>query len=587
MRPEKPQSHERDLNVMNPKTHQRLSKFIPWSRWLLVPVIASTALSHEETVEPLVSVYAVDPANPQISYDEDPYVYSPPVPDNPTVVYPSGGGDTAYTTDPILAEQPRVTTSNAQPDTYTPNRSPWSRYVYYSLPAESAVVAAGPYLQTGVPMKFDFGTATSPVQTGYTRVSAATLYSPTTGYGWGKSGVAERDRGNVGTPNGDERNLERDFCLPGAGNAFYVDIPNGKYRISFIVGDSIAKTGITVRADGMPVVPGMGASANNWARASVLFQSGRDAVSPTRLDAADRPFPQQKSGRIRFEFISNLAVINALTITPVSDAEWNAKPTIFIASDSTVANYGQPAGEPRYSTGLTFMGWGQALPDYFTSAVAVDNQALPGRSSRSYVEEGVLDAVLNRIKPGDYFFVMFAINDSADVVPSADNPTPYNNRNTKPESTHKAWTRLYINETRKRGGIPVLVTSQIKCTYDKFGRFTNSVQGYPQADRELGAELGVPVIDLNKASIDYLTALGPKADDGDPATAPLPEGTRWYRTNPDGTMNDYIHLCPYGANQYARLVSRLVRSTPGLEALAAHVIAPSRPQPGPVVRSAY
>src|SRR5687767_10094955 len=126
MRPEKPQSHERDLNVMNPKTHQRLSKFIPWSRWLLVPVIASTALSHEETVEPLVSVYAVDPANPQISYDEDPYVYSPPVPDNPTVVYPSGGGDTAYTTDPILAEQPRVTTSNAQPDTYTPNRSPWS-----------------------------------------------------------------------------------------------------------------------------------------------------------------------------------------------------------------------------------------------------------------------------------------------------------------------------------------------------------------------------------------------------------------------------------------------------------------------------
>src|SRR5215207_6652640 len=104
------------------------------------------------------------------------------------------------------------------------------------------------------------------------------------------------------------------------------------------------------------------------------------------------------------------------------------------------------------------MGWGQALPRFFTDAVRVDNMAQAGRSSRSFAEEGLLDVVLNRIKPGDYFFVMFAINDSADVVPSADNPTPYNSRNTKPESTHKAWTRLYVNEALKRGATPVLVT---------------------------------------------------------------------------------------------------------------------------------
>ena len=565
---------------MKTQTHTRLVHSIPWSRWFLL--LASTAFAHEETVEPLVSVYAVDPANPQISYDEDPYTYSPPVPEQPAVVYPNGGAPTPDTTDPLLATQPRVTTSDARPDTFTPNRSPWSSYVYYALPAESPVVANGPYLQSGVPLKFDFGTKTSPVQAGYTRVAENTLYSPVTGYGWGNSNVGSRDRGDVGTPGGSERGLERDFCLPAAGNAFYVDIPDGKYRLTLIVGDSISKTGITVRADGMPVIPSMGAAVNQWAKSSVLFQSGRDGFSSTRVDAANKPFPMQKHGRIRFEFIAGIAFINSLTIEPVSDAEWNGRPTLFTASDSTVSSYPQPAGAPPHSTGLTFMGWGQALPNHFTNGIFIDNQAQPGRSSRSFVEEGILDAILNRIKPGDYLFVMFAINDSADTLPGT-----YNNRNTKPESTHKAWTRMYINEARKRGANPVLVTSQIKCTYDVYGRFNNSVQGYPQADRELGAELGVPVVDLNKASIDYLTALGPKADDGDPATPPLPEGTRWYRTNPDGSMNDYIHLCPHGANQYARIVSRLVMKTPGLETLATFVNGPPRPQPGLTVRSNY
>ncbi len=539
------------------------------------------ALAHTNEPAPLLTVYAVDPANPQVSYDNDPYVYSPPVSENPTVVYPKGDAPV-----PPTPPGPGVITSDAPPDSYTPNRSPWDKWVYYDLPSENATVANGPYRSSGVPMKFDFGTASSAVQSGYTRVAPATLYSSSTGYGWGKTGVDSRDRGNPGTGDGEE-NLERDFCLVNAGNAFYVDIPNGKYRITLLVGDSTAKSGITVRADGIPIVPGMGASAGHWSKVSVLYESGKDAFSSTRVDRDEKPFPMQKSGRIRFEFIASIAVINALTIEPVSDAEWNAKPVVYIASDSTVASYGaSPSGGP-YPTGLIYMGWGEPLYNHFDNGIIIDNQALAGRSSRSFAEEGVLDAILNRIKPGDYFFVMFAINESADTVPSADNPNPYNNRKTSAETTHKAWTRIYINETRKRGGIPVLVTGQIKMTYDANGQYYNSVQGYPQADRELGWELGVPVVDLNKESIDYLTALGPAPDDGDPTTLQYPLGNFWYRSNPDGSKNDYIHLCPYGANQYARLVSRLVLKTPGLENLAAHVIAPSMPQPGVSVRSNY
>lgn len=548
-----------------------------WMGLILCGVLCAPLFAHEGDVEPILSVYAVDPANPEISYDEDPYVYNPPISEDPTVVYPSGG-----TPGTPPAPAPVVITNDTPPDSHTPNRSPWSKYVAYSLPAESAVVANGPYLTSGVPLKFDFGTTSSPVQAGYTRVAPNTLYSASTGYGWGKSGVDSRDRGNPGTGSGEE-NLERDFCLMNAGNAFYVDLPDGKYRITVIVGDLTLKTGIALRADGIPVVPGIGAGIGGFARKSFLFQSGRDAFSPTRVDAAGDPFPMQKSGRIRFEVLAaSVRHINALTIEPVTDAEWNAKPVIHTASDSTVASYGLSPSSGPFPTGMTLMGWGEPLHNHFDDGILIDNLAQAGRSSRSFAEEGILDAILNRMKPGDYLWVMFAINDSADVIPPA-----YNNRDTKPESTHKAWTRIYINEARKRGGIPVLVTSQIKMTYNTDGQFTNSVQGYPQADRELGAEMGVPVIDLNKGSIDYLTALGPAPDDGDPSTQRYPLGNFWYRSNPDGSKNDYIHLSPFGANEYARLVSRLVLKTPGLEDLARHVIAPARPELGLRVRSNY
>lgn len=551
-----------------------------WRSLLLCGALCSPLLAHEGYMEPILSVYAVDPANPEISYDNDPTVIGPYIPEEPGVVYPSGSAPTGDFTNPVYALQPQIITDDTPPDSHTPNRSPWGKYHAYDVPYENPTVAGGPYLSSGVPMKFDFGTATSPVEPGYTRVSGDTVYSASTGYGWA-SPVGARDRG--GAPD----DLRRDNCLPGPGSAFYVDIPDGNYRVTIIFGDVVNKvTKFNCRMDGMPVIFGKSANPGTWSTDTFKFVVGRDELSPTRLWSDDTsPLPCQTSGRIRFEFSANGSYIShicSVSIEPVADEEWNAKPTIFTASDSTVASYGASPSNGPFPTGTTIMGWGEPLYNHFDGGIEIDNIAQPGRSSRSFVEEGILDTILNRIKPGDYLFVMFAINDSADVLPPA-----YNNRDTKPESTHKAWTRIYINEARKRGAIPVLVTSQTKCTYDAYGRFYNSVQAYPQADRELGWELDVPVIDLNKYGVDRLTALGPKEDDGDPTTENFPVGTLWYRTNPDGTMNDYIHLSPYGANEYARVVSRIILKTPGLEDLAQHVIAPARPQSGVAARSSY
>jgi hypothetical protein len=111
--------------------------------------LGTSTMGHDEDPQPLVSVYATNPSDPQISYDQDPYLHAPAIPENPTVVYPdSQTGALSGIADPYAAQGPSATTSD--PDTYS--LSPAS--VYYTPPTPTA----GPYKKSGVPLKFDFGT---------------------------------------------------------------------------------------------------------------------------------------------------------------------------------------------------------------------------------------------------------------------------------------------------------------------------------------------------------------------------------------------------------------------------------------------
>jgi lysophospholipase L1-like esterase/fibronectin type 3 domain-containing protein len=473
----------------------------------MLPLALLAGLALTAKSDPIIYADASDPNDPQISYDEDPYLY-PNLPQYPTVIYPeSGAGALTGTTDPYAAQAPVVQTS--EPDTYSrPAPHSWG----YTPPIDPP----GPYFTNGVPLKFDFGPG--PVAAEFTQVRKTTAYGPTLGYGWGDPSKAdERDRGSS---YGDA--LTQDFCLVN-GTPFYVDIPDGHYRVTCIVGDGIVKSGTTIRANGLFEIPGIGADAGKYATNSFPI----DVIG----------------GRLRFEFSGSVNHINAIIIQPMSDAEWN-RPTIFLAGDSTVADYAP-------SVSWFIQGWGQSLPQFFTSDIVIDNQSKGGRSSRSFYDEGSLAVCVNRMKPGDYLFVMFAINDSADESP--------NYRKTSPATTFKAFLRVYVDAARSKGAIPVFVTSQIKCTYDLWGRFFNSVQGYPQAMRELGAELNVPVIDLNRMSIDDLTEIKP------------PEARSCYATWPDGRW-DYIHLNSKGATRMAALVAKGVKDAN--LSIAQYLIAP-------------
>ena len=78
--------------------------------------------------------------------------------------------------------------------------------------------------------------------------------------------------------------------------------------------------------------------------------------------------------------------------------------TIFMIGDSTMAN-------KSLNNGNLERGWGQMLPGFLTDDVRVDNHAMNGRSSLSFINEGRWDTVLSKLKSGDYVFIQFGHND--------------------------------------------------------------------------------------------------------------------------------------------------------------------------------
>ncbi|WP_407318386.1 hypothetical protein UQW22_17165 [Isoptericola halotolerans] len=96
--------------------------------------------------------------------------------------------------------------------------------------AASATADEGATEATTVDQRFDFGSASSPVADGHTRVAHTKLYDDGAGYGLSRQ-VAVRDRG---APD----DLRRDFTV--GTTTFSTDVPDGTYWVTVISGDEIA-----------------------------------------------------------------------------------------------------------------------------------------------------------------------------------------------------------------------------------------------------------------------------------------------------------------------------------------------------------
>jgi lysophospholipase L1-like esterase len=199
--------------------------------------------------------------------------------------------------------------------------------------------------------------------------------------------------------------------------------------------------------------------------------------------------------------------------------------TLYIAGDSTAAQ--------KYADAAPETGWGMALPFFLTEGTAVANQALNGRSSKSFVDEGHLAYILDAIQPGDILLAQFGHNDE-----KIEDPTRY----TEPWTTYQDYLRQYIAGARERGASPVLATSVERRSFDDAGNAVTTHGEYPASMRALAEAEGVPLLDIQALSIALWQELG------------VEESKRYF--NWTATEEDNTHFSPTGAIAVARLVGR-------------------------------
>lgn len=198
-----------------------------------------------------------------------------------------------------------------------------------------------------------------------------------------------------------------------------------------------------------------------------------------------------------------------------------ALPTLFIAGDSTAAkNNGNP-----------IQGWGVPFADYFDPAkINVANHARGGRSSRTFISEGLWDQLLAQVKPGDVVLIQFGHNDGSPV--NEDESVPRERRRSRgtlpgigpekveivniltgqPETvrTFGWYLRKMIADVKAKEATPVLLSPTIRNIWND-GRVDRGTGRHRDWTRLIARETGAAFVDLSRITADAYQAMGPEA----------------------------------------------------------------------------
>jgi polygalacturonase/lysophospholipase L1-like esterase len=191
--------------------------------------------------------------------------------------------------------------------------------------------------------------------------------------------------------------------------------------------------------------------------------------------------------------------------------------TLVIIGDSTVCNYPKESGR---------RGWGQFIQNYFSDSLVVVNMARSGRSTKTFIQEGLWKEVLD-LKP-DYILIQFGHNDSH---------APEKPESTDAQTDYQDYLRQYVDESRRIGAVPVLVTPMYRRVFDDSGHIRDNLLPYADAMKQVAKGKNVPLVDLNSASEKLYLEMGAERA---PALANRP--------------NDQTHFNQKGAKAMAELV---------------------------------
>jgi len=209
---------------------------------------------------------------------------------------------------------------------------------------------------------------------------------------------------------------------------------------------------------------------------------------------------------------------------------------VWLIGDSTMAN--------KELKAYPETGWGMPFTNFFDSTVVVDNRAKNGRSTGSFLQEGLWKPVIENLNEGDYVFIQFGHNDE---VPTKKTYTT--------EEQFTANLTRYVNETRAKQAIPVLITPVARRKFDDAGRIVSTHEAYSELVRKVAKQSNVPLIDLDRKSQALLQQLG--VENSKFLYNHLQAGE--HPNYPEGKIDD-THFNELGARRMAEIVLAEIRN---------------------------
>jgi lysophospholipase L1-like esterase len=183
---------------------------------------------------------------------------------------------------------------------------------------------------------------------------------------------------------------------------------------------------------------------------------------------------------------------------------------------------------------------------YFQDGVRIENHAVNGRSTKSFIDQGRWTTVTNRLKPGDFVIIQFGHNDEKKNDPQ---------RYTDPFGSFKTNLEKFVRETRAHQATPILATPVARRKFDENGKLVDTHGDYVIATRQAAQEQQTPLLDLNRDSTALLVQLGPESSKRLYDWIPAGE----FERDPKG-LSDDTHFNAYGASRMCDLAVKEIQS---------------------------
>jgi lysophospholipase L1-like esterase len=204
---------------------------------------------------------------------------------------------------------------------------------------------------------------------------------------------------------------------------------------------------------------------------------------------------------------------------------------IFMAGDSTMSI--------KETKAYPETGWGMPFVHFWDSTITVINKAKNGRSTKTFISEGLWRSIYDEAGPGDYVLIQFGHNDEA---------KDKGERYATPDTFRMNLAR-FVRETRAKGATPVLFTPVSRRRFDTTGTALETHKEYSAYVKEVAAKENVLFIDLDTKSRELYQQMG--KNDSKLLFLQLKPGE--HPNYPDG-KDDNTHFSELGARLIAQIV---------------------------------